>query len=125
VAVDVPVSFSTCNVQRSWLKNNLGWLDVDAMMFPAMTIEAWNILLSAVILVLMTGGGLWLKYVVEQQLKTKDTTIEALKGVVELKNAHIASLEGNTAPAIVKAYADMREHADQIDLTDLLYQVDC
>jgi hypothetical protein len=79
-----------------------------------MTIEAWNIVLSAVILVLLAGGGIWLKYVVEQQLKTKDTTIVALEAVAKLKDAHIASLEGNTAPAIVKAYADMRQHANQV-----------
>jgi hypothetical protein len=79
-----------------------------------MTIEAWNIVLSSVILVVMAGVGYWLKYVVEQQLKSKDTTIEALKGVVQLKDAHIESLQGNTAPAIVKAYADMREHANSM-----------
>lgn len=79
-----------------------------------MTIEAWNIVLSVVIVVLLTGGGLWLKYVVTQQLKSKDTAIEALKGVITLKDAHIASLQGDTAPAIVKAYADMRRHADQV-----------
>jgi hypothetical protein len=81
-------------------------------MIATMTIEEWNILLSSVILVLMTGGGIWLKYVVEQQLKSKDTAIQALEGVVKLKDAHIASLEGNTAPHIAKAYADMREHAN-------------
>ena len=78
-----------------------------------MTIEAWNIILSAVILVLLTGGGIWLKYVVTQQLRSKDTVIQALEGVVKLKDAQIASLENNTAPAIVKAYADMRQHAIQ------------
>ncbi len=77
-----------------------------------MTIETWNIVLSAVILVLLTGGGIWLKYMVQQQLKTKDTTIEALEAVAKLKEAHIASLESNTAPAIAKAYSDMREHAN-------------
>jgi hypothetical protein len=56
-----------------------------------MTIEAWNILLSSVILVLTTAGGLWLKYVVDQQSKSKDTAIQALEGVVKFKDAHIAS----------------------------------
>lgn len=79
-----------------------------------MTIQAWNIVLSAVILVLMTGGGLWLKYVVDQQLKSKDTAIQALEGVVKLKDAQIASLQGDTAPAITKAYATMREHANSV-----------
>jgi len=77
-----------------------------------MTIEAWNIVLSAVILVLLTGGGLWLKYVVDQQLKSKDTAIQALESVIKIKDAHVASLQGDTAPAIVKAYADMRRHAN-------------
>jgi hypothetical protein len=79
-----------------------------------MTIEEWNTVLSAAILVLLTGGGIWLKYVVEQQLKSKDTAIQALEGVITLKDAHIASLESNTAPAIVRAYADMRQHANQV-----------
>jgi len=79
-----------------------------------MSIEAWNIVLSAAILGALIVGGIWLKYVVEQQLKSKDTAIQALKGVVELKDAHISTLQGDTAPAIAKAYADMRKHADQI-----------
>jgi hypothetical protein len=87
-----------------------------------MTIEVWNVVLSAVILVLMTGGGIWLRYVVEQQLKAKDTTIEALKGVVQLKDAHISALQGDTAPAIVRAYTEMRQHANQTteDYQDLV-----
>jgi hypothetical protein len=79
-----------------------------------MTIEAWNIVLSAVILVLLTGGGIWLKYVVAQQLSSKDAAIQALEGVAKFKDAHIASLQGDTAPAIVKAYADVRQHANQV-----------
>jgi hypothetical protein len=77
-----------------------------------MTIEAWNIILSAIMLALMIGGGVWLKYVVDQQFKAKDTTIEALKGVVELKEAYISTLTGNTAPAIAQAYAVIKTHAD-------------
>ncbi|MGE5057586.1 MAG: hypothetical protein ACM3WP_25770 [Acidobacteriota bacterium] len=79
-----------------------------------MTIEAWNIVLSSIVLGLVSGGGFWLKYVVDQQLKSKDTTIEALKGVVELKDAQISTLSGNTAPAIAQAYAAMKNHADQM-----------
>jgi hypothetical protein len=63
---------------------------------------------------LMIGGGIWLKYVVAQQLSSKDAAIQALEGVVKFKDAHITSLESNTAPAIVKAYADMRQHANQV-----------
>jgi hypothetical protein len=79
-----------------------------------MTIEAWNIVLSATILVLMAVGGFWLKHVVGQQLKAKDAVIEASKGVIELKDTLITSLQGNTAPAIAKDYAAMREHANQV-----------
>lgn len=77
-----------------------------------MTIEVWNIVLSAAILAVLLLGGIWLKYVVDQQLKSKDTAIEALEGALKLKDAHIASLEGNTAPAIAKAYVDMKNHAN-------------
>ncbi len=79
-----------------------------------MTIEAWNILLNSVILVLMVSGGLWLKHIVEQQLKAKDTAIQALEGVVKFKDAHIASLQNDRAPAIAESYAAMRKHANQI-----------
>ena len=77
-----------------------------------MTTEAWLILLSSVILVLMTGGGLWLRYVADQ-LKSKDTAIQALKGVVKLKDAQIASLQGDT-PTITKAYTTMRDNIEQV-----------
>jgi hypothetical protein len=79
-----------------------------------MTIAEWNLVLNSVMSGLMIGGGFWFKYVVEQQLKSKDTAIQALEGVVKLKDAHISSLQGDTAPAIAKAYSDMRKHADQI-----------
>lgn len=79
-----------------------------------MTIEGWNIVLSTAILVLMTCGGIWLKYVVDQQLKSKDSAIQALEGIVKLKDAQIAGLEGDVAPAIAKNYATMRDHAEHI-----------
>jgi hypothetical protein len=84
-----------------------------------MTIPEWNLILNSVMTGLMIGGGLWLKYVVEQQLKSKDTTIEALKGVVQLKDAQISSLEGNTAPAIAQAYAAMKTHAEGMTVEQL------
>jgi hypothetical protein len=79
-----------------------------------MTIEAWNIILNAATLGLLIGGSIWLRYVVQQQLKTKDTTIEALKGVAEVKDAHILALSGNTAPAIAQAYDVMKTHAEDM-----------
>ena len=45
----------------------------------AMTVQTWNMVISAAILGLLTGGGVWLKYVVEQQLKAKDVAIHALE----------------------------------------------
>jgi hypothetical protein len=53
-------------------------------------------------------GGIWLKYVVDQQLKAKDTAIQALEAVVKSKEAEISVLSGNTAPAIAKDYAVMK-----------------
>jgi hypothetical protein len=78
-----------------------------------MTIEAWNIVLSAVIVALLIVGGFWLRHVVTQQLKSKDATIQALEGVIKLKDVRITTLESDTAPAIAKSYAVMREHANQ------------
>ena len=85
-----------------------------AMIFNIMTLPEWNIILSAATVGLITGGGLWLKYVVDQQLKTKDIAIQALDAVVKVKDAQIAALQSDTAPAIAKAYDVMRQHADQI-----------
>jgi len=77
-----------------------------------MTIEAWKHRSQCCCLVLLTGGGLWLKYVVDQQLKSKDTAIQALESVIKIKDAHVASLQGDTAPAIVESLRDMRRHAN-------------
>jgi hypothetical protein len=79
-----------------------------------MTIQAWNIVLNAVVAVLIVGYGIWLKNIVEQQLKSKDTTIEAQDAVIKIKDAEISALKSDTAPAIAKAYANVREHADRM-----------
>ena len=79
-----------------------------------MTIEAWNIVLNAVVAVVLVVYGLWLRNIVNQQLKSKDTTIDALDAVIKIKDAEISALKSDTAPAITKAYADMREHADRM-----------
>jgi hypothetical protein len=59
-------------------------------------------------------GGIWLKYVVDQQLKAKDTAIQALEAVIKSKEAEISALSGNTAPAIAKDYAVMKQHANDV-----------
>ena len=79
-----------------------------------MTVDAWNIVLSSTTLVLVTGGGIWLKYVVGQQLKSKDSAIGALEAAIKTKDAQIDALKADSSPAIARAYADMRKHADQM-----------
>jgi hypothetical protein len=79
-----------------------------------MTIQAWNIVLNAVVAVVLVAYGLWLRNIVTQQLKTKDTAIEALEAVIKIKDAEISASKSDTAPAITKAYAEMREHADKM-----------
>ncbi|HKV94082.1 MAG TPA: hypothetical protein VJW20_16150 [Candidatus Angelobacter sp.] len=79
-----------------------------------MSIAAWNIVLNAVVGVLIVGYGLWLKYVIDQQLKSKDTAIQALEAAIKTKDAEIAILKSDTAPAITQAYNTMRQHANQM-----------
>jgi hypothetical protein len=79
-----------------------------------MTIEQWNIVLSAVIGVLLVGYGVWLKYVFAQQLGSKDTAIQALEAALKAKDAEISRLQGDTAPAIAAAYSTMRKHANEV-----------
>lgn len=79
-----------------------------------MTINEWNLLLNAVICVVLVCYGLWLKNVVDQQIKAKDATIETFNAAVTAYEAEIARLKGDTAPAIAEAYQTMRAHADQM-----------
>jgi predicted RNase H-like nuclease (RuvC/YqgF family) len=79
-----------------------------------MTIQAWNIVLNAAIVVVLAACGLWLRNIVNQQLKSKDTAIAALEAVIKIKEAEISALKSDTAPAITKAYAEMREHANRM-----------
>jgi len=79
-----------------------------------MTIQAWNIVLNAIVAVVLVAYGLWLRNIVTQQLKSKDTAIAALEAVIKIKDAEISALKSDTAPAITKAYAEMREHADKM-----------
>ena len=79
-----------------------------------MTIESWNLIFSAATTGLVLVGGIWLKYVVAQQLASKDTTIQVLNAAIKLHETEIAGLKGERAPAIVQDYKAMREHAEQI-----------
>jgi uncharacterized membrane-anchored protein YhcB (DUF1043 family) len=79
-----------------------------------MTIQAWNLILNVVILVLLGFGGIWLKDIVDQQLKAKDATIEAFKATIKSHEAEIDRLKGETAPSIADAYQKMRTHAEQM-----------
>jgi hypothetical protein len=51
--------------------------------------------------------GIWIRYVVNQQLKLKDVTIES-------KNAEISRLKGEAAPNIVKSYQSVKKYADEV-----------
>jgi hypothetical protein len=56
-----------------------------------MTIQAWNIVLNAVVAIMVVAYGIWLKNIVTQQLQTKDTTIESLEAALKTKDAEIAA----------------------------------
>lgn len=79
-----------------------------------MSIEAWNIVMNATIVVVGAWYGIWLKNIVNQQLKSKDSAIQALETALKAKQAEIAGLRSDTAPAITQAYRVMREHAGEV-----------
>ena len=60
-----------------------------------MTIQAWTLLFSTITSGLVLVGGIWLKYVVNQQLSVKDTTIETLNAAINLHEGR-----GKACPAI-------------------------
>ena len=75
---------------------------------PRMTsVETYSIVLNTVIGVLIVGYGIWLRNIFKHQIEAKDATIE-------VKDAEISRLRGETAPAIADAYAKMRAHAEQM-----------
>ena len=69
-----------------------------------MTLAGWNLVLNIVVGVLVIAYGIWLKHVIDQQLKSKDTAIAALEAVIKVKEAQISALKDDTAPAIASAY---------------------
>jgi hypothetical protein len=79
-----------------------------------MTLPQWSVLINALIAALMVGYGFWIRDVVSQQLKLKDSSIESLQAALTAKDAEISRLKEDKAPNIVKAYSEMREHADQM-----------
>jgi len=79
-----------------------------------MTIQVWTLLFSAITSGLVLVGGIWLRYVVAQQLRSKDATIETLKAAIELHQAEITTLKGDRAPAIAAEYKVVKEYADKI-----------
>jgi uncharacterized membrane-anchored protein YhcB (DUF1043 family) len=56
--------------------------------------------------VLVVCYGVWLRHVVKQQLKIKDSTIEN-------RNAQISRLQGEAAPAIAQNYQTMKKYAEE------------
>jgi hypothetical protein len=49
-----------------------------------MTIQAWNIVLNAIVAVVLVAYGLWLKNIVTQQLKNKDTAVSCCLVPIQL-----------------------------------------
>jgi low affinity Fe/Cu permease len=86
--------------------------------WESMTVEQWNLVLNTVIGVLVIGYGIWLKNIVDQQVKAKEA-------IIQMKDERISQLQGDSAPAIATAYATMRQHADKMteDSTRLLEQL--
>ena len=63
---------------------------------------------------LVLVGGIWLKYVVDQQLKLKDSEIGTLNTAIKLHESQIAALKAERAPAIAAEYKTMLEHAEKM-----------
>lgn len=78
-----------------------------------MTIAEWNLVLNAVLLVLIVGYGFWLRRIVNEQIRAKDSTIQSLGAAITANQAEISRLKGESAPAIARDYKIMRAHAEQ------------
>jgi cell division protein FtsB len=79
-----------------------------------LTLTAWNLLINALLTALMIVYGVWMRDIIRKQRELKDAAIDALKSALTAKEAEISKLRTDVAPNIVKAYAEMREHADLI-----------
>lgn len=78
-----------------------------------MIIQAWALISTVITPPLIAGGGFWLRNLVNEQLKSKDATIESLNAAIKLHEAAITGLKGERAPAIAADYKAMLEHANQ------------
>ena len=86
-----------------------------------MSIQGWILLFNAAITALILVGGVWLRSVVNQQLRSKDSSIQALESAskqleaaLKSKDAEICALKAASAPAIAKDYETMLKHADSV-----------
>jgi hypothetical protein len=73
--------------------------------------------LNVVVSVLAVGYGLWLKKIVDQQLKMKDAVIGSLEAVIRTKEAEVSRPGGESAPAVATAYLTMKEFANPTPTT--------
>jgi len=91
-----------------------------------MTLTIVNTLLNALTLVLVSCYGIWLKKIVEQQLKAKDASIENQGTIIKMHEAAIAHLKEEATPAIVDSYQKVRKFADEMAATNtkLTSQID-
>ena len=79
-----------------------------------MNIEIANIVLTSTIVVLVMSYGVWLRNVVNQQVRTKDSTIEQLGAAIRANGAEISRLKADAAPAIAGAYMQLKEYSEKV-----------
>jgi uncharacterized membrane protein YhiD involved in acid resistance len=79
-----------------------------------MSIAGWNLVLNAIIAVLLVAFGLWFKRITDEQLRSKDATIEILREAIALHETHVAQLKEQRAPAIIAEHKTISEYADKI-----------
>ncbi len=68
-----------------------------------MNIAEWTLVLNAIVVVLMIGYGIWLKYIIGAQLTAKDAAIAASKALTDIKDTEIAKLKSDVAPAATQS----------------------
>ena len=73
-----------------------------------------GIFLNAIIAVLFVGYGLWLRNIFKHQLKAKDSTIESYEAIIKIHEAEVSRLKAEATPAIVNAYQNVRNFADEM-----------
>src|ERR1700751_5608643 len=73
-----------------------------------------GIILNAIIAVLFVGYGIWLRNIFEHQLKAKDSTIESYEAIIKIHETEVSRLKAEATPAIVNAYQNVRNFADEM-----------